>query len=131
MLILHILRKNTNISGCKIVHLCIFVTVTVHICTITVACAFNILIILASISNSSFGGLDQCLVFRPTSLNLVAQASILLFDQWVRSCCSSRRCRSRYCLGCRSLLLRSSLSLTLSDLYRHPSAFLINGFLDL
>ena len=42
--LLHILaKKNTHISGCKILHLCTSATVTVHICTVTVACVFNIL----------------------------------------------------------------------------------------
>ena len=50
-------QKNTHISGCKIVHLCTVVTVTVHICTvatvtvhictITVAYAFNILLVFS------------------------------------------------------------------------------------
>ena len=29
-------QKNTHISGCKIVHLCTIITVTVHICTVTI-----------------------------------------------------------------------------------------------
>ena len=37
-------QKNTHISGCKIVHLCTIATVTVHICTVTVTYAFNILL---------------------------------------------------------------------------------------
>ena len=42
--LLHILaKKNTQISGCKILHLCTSATVTVHIYTVTVACVFNIL----------------------------------------------------------------------------------------
>ena len=36
-------QKNTHISGCKIVHKCTSATVTVHICTVTVTLAFNIL----------------------------------------------------------------------------------------
>ena len=41
---LHILaQKNTHISGCKIVHLCTIATVTVHICTVTIALLFIIL----------------------------------------------------------------------------------------
>ena len=44
--ILHILtKKNTHISGCKIVYKCISAIVTVHICTVTVALTFNILVI--------------------------------------------------------------------------------------
>ena len=41
----HFEQKNTHISGCKIVHKCTRATITVHICTIIVALAFNILII--------------------------------------------------------------------------------------
>ena len=41
-------QKNTHISGCKIVHLCTIATVTVHICTVTVACPFNILLVFFS-----------------------------------------------------------------------------------
>ena len=45
----HSEQKNTHISGCKIVHKCTIATVTVHICTATVARAFNILIISDSL----------------------------------------------------------------------------------
>ena len=45
----HFEQKNTYISGCKIMHKCIIATVIVHICTATVACAFNILIISDSL----------------------------------------------------------------------------------
>ena len=38
-------QKYTHISGCKIVHLCTIATVTWHICTVTVAYAFNILLV--------------------------------------------------------------------------------------
>ena len=56
--ILHILAKKTHISGCKIVYLYTITTVTVHICTVIVACVFDILIIfqfgsLFSLSSSS------------------------------------------------------------------------------
>ena len=45
-LILHILtKKNTHIGGYKIVHKCTRATVTVHICTVTVALLYIILII--------------------------------------------------------------------------------------
>ena len=40
-------QKNTHISGCKIVHLYIIGTVTVHIYTVIVACAFNILLVFS------------------------------------------------------------------------------------
>ena len=40
----HFDPKNTHISGCKIVHKCTSAIVIVHICTITVAYAFNILV---------------------------------------------------------------------------------------
>ena len=46
---IHFEQKNTHISGCKIVHKCVIATVTMHICTVTVACAFNILIIFYSL----------------------------------------------------------------------------------
>ena len=39
----HFDLKNTHICGCKIMHLCTSAIVTVHICTVTVACIFNIL----------------------------------------------------------------------------------------
>ena len=39
----HFGSKNTHISGCKIIHLCTIATVTVHICTVTVALLFIIL----------------------------------------------------------------------------------------
>ena len=128
--------------------------VTVQIYTVMVACPFNIfnnffslLSVLdshltrflsshksleASISNSSFR--PEALISAQCSgrslLILLLRASISLFDQWVQSCCSGRRRRSCCCLGRRSLLLRSSPFLTLSDLYRRPSLFLINEFLD-
>ena len=46
---IHFEQKNTHISGCKIVHKCVIATVTMHICTVTIACAFNILIIFYSL----------------------------------------------------------------------------------
>ena len=45
----HFKQKNSYISGCKIVHKCTSATVTVHICTVTVACAFNILVFFGSV----------------------------------------------------------------------------------
>ena len=36
------IQKTLHFSGCKIVHKCTTATVTVHICTVTVALAFNI-----------------------------------------------------------------------------------------
>ena len=39
-------EKKTHISLCIIVHLCTIATVTVHICTVTVALPFNILMFL-------------------------------------------------------------------------------------
>ena len=38
-------QKNTHTSLCIIVHLCTIATVTMHICTVTVACVFIILLI--------------------------------------------------------------------------------------
>ena len=38
-------QKYTHISRCKIVHLCTIATITVYICTITVAYAFIILLV--------------------------------------------------------------------------------------
>ena len=35
--------KNNHIKECKLVHLCTSATVTMHICTVTVALVFNIL----------------------------------------------------------------------------------------
>ena len=43
----HFDQNNTHISGCKIVHKCIIVTVTVHIYTVIVALTFNILVIFS------------------------------------------------------------------------------------
>ena len=40
----------SHISGCKIVHLCTIATVTVHIYTVTVACAFNNLLFFSLLS---------------------------------------------------------------------------------
>ena len=46
-LLLHNLRgKKTHTSLCIIVHLCTIATVTMHICTVTVALPFNILMFL-------------------------------------------------------------------------------------
>ena len=42
-------QKHTHISECKIVQKCISVTVTVHICMITVTRAFNILVFFGSV----------------------------------------------------------------------------------
>ena len=48
--ILHIFSiKNTHISGCKIMHKCTNAIVTVHICTVIVARAFNILVFFGSV----------------------------------------------------------------------------------
>ena len=41
-------QKNTHTSLCIIVYLCTIATVTMHICTVTVACAFIIFIIFRS-----------------------------------------------------------------------------------
>ena len=57
-------QKNTHISGCKIMHLCTIVTITVHICTVTVAYAFNILLVF-------FLSLVSALTLTLTGLSLV------------------------------------------------------------
>ena len=58
-LILHILtQKNTHINGCKIVHKCPSATITVHICTVTIILAFNILPFFLSPPHSLFFSLD-------------------------------------------------------------------------
>ena len=46
-LFIHFFPRNTYISECKIVHLYTIATVTVHICTVTITCVFNILIIFS------------------------------------------------------------------------------------
>ena len=51
----HFNQKNTHISGDKIVHKCTIATVTVHICTVIVALAFNILMIFSLSLSLSFG----------------------------------------------------------------------------
>ena len=68
-------QKNTHISGCKIVHLCTIATVTWHICTVTVAYAFNILLVFFSLSLVSaliltLTGLYPCLCSHLPSLPL-------------------------------------------------------------
>lgn len=50
----HFEQKNTHISRCKIVHKCTIATEIVHIRTITVACAFNILLFFLSPPHSLF-----------------------------------------------------------------------------
>ena len=45
----HFGQKNTHISGCKIVYLYTIATVTVHICMITVARVFDILLLIFSL----------------------------------------------------------------------------------
>jgi len=45
----HFEQKNTYINGCKIVHKYTSATVTMHICTVTVARAFNILVFFGSV----------------------------------------------------------------------------------
>ena len=40
-------QKITHISGCKLVYKYTIATITMHICTVTVACVFNILIIFS------------------------------------------------------------------------------------
>ena len=47
--------KKTHISRCKIVHLYIIATVTVHICTVTIALVFNILMIFSLSLSLDFG----------------------------------------------------------------------------
>ena len=67
-------QKNTHISGCKIVHLCTIATVTGHICTVTVAYAFNILLVfflsLVSALTLTLTELSHCLCSHLTSLPL-------------------------------------------------------------
>ena len=47
---MHILtQKNIYISGCKILYICISAIATVHICIVTVARAFNILVFFSSV----------------------------------------------------------------------------------
>ena len=60
-------QKNTHISGCKIVHLC-----TVAICTVTVAYAFNILLVffLSLVSTLTLTELSPYLYSHLTSLPL-------------------------------------------------------------
>ena len=116
--ILHILtQKNTHIRRCKIMHKCTSATVTVHIitvhvCTVTVALAFNILVIFSSFlvsscSHSPFFSFDQIIKpllpiksslatatdhHRPDLSTLADHPDLLpiawsnhfsLFDQWV------------------------------------------------
>ena len=57
----HFDQRNTYIIECKIVHKCISATVIVHICTVIVALAFNILAIF----------LSPCLWFVSLSLFLI------------------------------------------------------------
>ena len=67
-------QKNTHISGCKIMHLCTIATVTVHICTVTIAYVFNILLVffLSLVSTLTFTltGLSPCLCSHLPSLPL-------------------------------------------------------------
>ena len=60
----HFDQKNTHISGCKIVHKCTSAIVTIYICTVTIALAFNILVFFLSLivsgcSHSPFFSFDQ------------------------------------------------------------------------
>ena len=65
-------QKNTHISGCKIMHLYTIATVTVHICTVTITYAFNILLVfflsLISALTLTLTGLSPCLCSHLTSL---------------------------------------------------------------
>ena len=65
-------QKNTHLSGCKIMHLCTIAIVTVHICTVTIAYAFNILLVfflsLVSALTLTLTGLSPCLCSHLTSL---------------------------------------------------------------
>ena len=72
----HFEQKNTHISGCKIVHKFIIAIVTVHICTVIVACAFIILIIsslsfspclwvLVTLTSLSLSSFDQIIPVLP------------------------------------------------------------------
>ena len=66
-------QKNTHISGCKIVHKCTSATVTVHICTVIVTLAFNIL----HFFSLSFASLShfQLLTLTSLFLSLVPQST--------------------------------------------------------
>ena len=47
----HFEQKKTYISGCKIVHKCTSAAINMHICTVTIACAFNILVVFGSVGS--------------------------------------------------------------------------------
>ena len=71
-------QKNTHISECKIVHLCTIATVTVHICTVTIACPFNILLVFFSLLAMLSLSLspDSLFVFALTSPHLNPPSSL-------------------------------------------------------
>ena len=50
----HFNQKNTHISGYKIVYLCTSATVTVHICTVTVALTFFFSLLHLTLTSLSF-----------------------------------------------------------------------------
>ena len=66
-------QKITHISGCKLVYKYTIATVTVHICTIIVACVFNILIIF------SYSWSLLSLLLSPNSLLVSTLTSLSLF----------------------------------------------------
>ena len=63
----HFEQKNTHISKCKIVHKCTRAIVTVQICTVTIALAFNILIISNSLLFFSLFSICKTNAFSPSS----------------------------------------------------------------
>ena len=67
-------QKTTHISRCKIVHFCTIATLTVHICMVIVAYAFNILLVfflsLVSALTLTLTELSHCLCSHLTSLPL-------------------------------------------------------------
>ena len=79
----HFKQKNTHISECKVVHKCTIATVIVYICTVIVACAFNILTIfslswslLLSLSPYSPSHLTLCDQHQTTATRRTRQINI-------------------------------------------------------
>ena len=92
-------KKITHISRCKLVYKYTITTITVHICMVTIACVFNILIIF-SLSCS-------LLSFSPNSLLVSALTSLSIF----LICSHSHLSPFSSCLHCR----RSNHAFTAAD----------------
>ena len=98
--------KMLHINASKSVHICTFATITVHMCTITVALAFNILIIFC-LSLSLLLSLSPYSPLLPITLFFLNSRDLSDLSPWLTEwyCRSSIRYSSEPKWCCRSNIL--------------------------